>query len=79
MKYHIFDLAFAKGTSEPVRKALIAQAEEIERLKRRIAELEQALRKCHDALETFASDESAEGWIAIGGILEARKALEGKL
>lgn len=76
-------MSLSKGTplsSQIVwfEKKVSEQTKEIERLKQRNAELEQALRKCHDALETFANDESAEGWIAIGGILEARKALEGK-
>ena len=78
MKYSINDIAHAKGTSEPVRQALLAQADEIERLKaelkveqeeaislesdihwheqeedrlnRRIAELEQALRRAVSSL-----------------------------
>ena len=56
MKYSINALAYAKGTSEPVRQALIAQAEEIERLKRCNQEFDNEINELNRLIAKQARD-----------------------
>ena len=50
-------------------------ADEIERLRARLAEAVEALRLSHDALAEFATDESPAGWNAIHAITQINAVL----